>query len=396
RASRDGGRAGDRRRPSRRRGDRGPRMWGRLGGRRRLRRGRVRRTPGRARRVRRRRTAGRAGVGDRVHRLLRGPDAARRAPLEPRRRGGRRLLELLDPAGRRRSARRRVPRRGRGGHAPAGARARRAPRLCRRQARPGALGAVERAGSRVDRRRGAAQRRRPGRRADAAAPGRARASRLRPRDQQLADPDRRVRRAGADRRRHRLSPRSRCRGLLLASVGLLALFGAGTAMARTLAALVVWQAAARMFQEGALFTSAVIAAEEMPAAHRGTAQGLLGTVNALGSGFGALLLSTIDRWPGGWRGLCLVSLTPLVLLPFLRRAMPESRRWLAHTERARQLPPPAYRGRMAATFVVAFLAMSYDIAGFSFATYVPITRYGWSPGMVSAMFIVAGGLGLPG
>jgi len=51
---------------------------------------------------------------------------------------------------------------------------------------------------------------------------------------------------------------------------------------------------------------------------------------------------------------------------------------------------------MAATFVVAFLAMSYDIAGFSFATYVPITRYGWSPGMVSAMFIVAGGLGLPG
>ncbi|TMB09275.1 MAG: MFS transporter, partial [Deltaproteobacteria bacterium] len=73
------------------------------------------------------------------------------------------------------------------------------------------------------------------------------------------------------------------RRLVLASVGLLALFGAGTAMARTLAALVVWQAAARMFQEGALFTSAVIAAEEMPAAHRGTAQGLLGTVNALGS-----------------------------------------------------------------------------------------------------------------
>src|SRR5439155_243011 len=38
------------------------------------------------------------------------------------------------------------------------------------------------------------------------------------------------------------------RRLVLASVGLLALFGAGTAMARTLAALVVWQAAARMFQ----------------------------------------------------------------------------------------------------------------------------------------------------
>src|SRR5262249_27442649 len=173
------------------------------------------------------------------------------------------------------------------------------------------------------------------------------------------------------------------RRLVLASVGLLALFGAGTATARTLAALVVWQAAARMFQEGALFGSAVIAAEEMPAAHRGAAQGPLGTVNAVGSGFGAFLLATIDRWPGGWRGLCLVSLTPLVLLPFLRRAIPESRRWLARAERARQLPPPAYRGRMAAAFVVCFLAMSYDIAGFAFATYVPIPTYGRTPGVVS-------------
>lgn len=40
--------------------------------------------------------------------------------------------------------------------------------------------------------------------------------------------------------------------------------------------------------------------------------------------------------------------------------------------------------------------MSYDIAGFSFATYVPIRQYGWSPGAASAMFIVAGGLGMPG
>ena len=186
------------------------------------------------------------------------------------------------------------------------------------------------------------------------------------------------------------------RRLVLASVGLLGLFGAGTATAPTLAALVVWQASARMFQEGALFASAVIVAEEMPAAHRGAAQGLLGTVNALGSGFGALLLATIDRWPGRWRGLCLVSLAPLFLLPFLWRAIPESRRWLARSEPARQLPPPAYRGRMMAAFVVAFLAMTYDVAAFSFATYVPIALYGWSPGMVSAMFIVAGGLGLPG
>src|SRR5207245_4785997 len=85
------------------------------------------------------------------------------------------------------------------------------------------------------------------------------------------------------------------RRLVLASVGLLALFGAGAAMARALAALVVWQAAARMFQEGALFTSAVIGARRMPAAHRGTAQGLLGTARGPGYGCSGVRLASLDR-----------------------------------------------------------------------------------------------------
>jgi len=183
------------------------------------------------------------------------------------------------------------------------------------------------------------------------------------------------------------------RRLLLACVLLLSVVGAGTASASTLSMLVAWQVGARMFQEGALFAAAVIAAEEMPAAHRGTAQGLLGMINSLGAGFAAFLLATIDRWPRGWRDLCMVSIVPMLFLPFLWRTLPESRRWLARGEPALRWPPPAYRGRMLAALIVVFLAMSYDIAGFAFATYVPITRDGWSPGAVSAMVIVAGGLG---
>jgi MFS family permease len=60
------------------------------------------------------------------------------------------------------------------------------------------------------------------------------------------------------------------------------------------------------------------------------------------------------------------------------------------------VPPPAYRGRVLAALVVVALAMSYDVAAFTFTTYIPVTRYGWSAGQASAMFIVAGGLGLPG
>jgi putative MFS transporter len=186
------------------------------------------------------------------------------------------------------------------------------------------------------------------------------------------------------------------RTLLLGSVLLLSLLGAATAGAVSLYAVVLWQAGARMFQEGALFAAAVVTAEEMPASRRGTAQGFIGTVNAIGAGFAGLLLASIDRWPGGWRGLCLVSLAPLLLLVTLGRALPESSRWLARTEPALRLPPRAYRGRLAAGLVVVFLAMSYDIAGFAFATYLPVTRYAWSPGAVSAMLVVAGGLGLPG
>ncbi len=186
------------------------------------------------------------------------------------------------------------------------------------------------------------------------------------------------------------------RTLLLASVLLLSVLGTGSAWASSLPALVVWQAGARMFQEGALFAAAVIVAEEMPASERGAAQGILGMVNSLGSGFAAFLLATIEHWPHGWRGLCLVSVVPLFFLPRLARKLPESRRWLARDEPALRLPPAAYRARLVAALLVVFLAMSYDIAGFAFATYVPITLYGFSPAAVSAMFIVAGGIGLPG
>jgi MFS family permease len=160
--------------------------------------------------------------------------------------------------------------------------------------------------------------------------------------------------------------------------------------------LIAWQIVARVAQEGALFTAAVLAAEEIPAERRAAAQGIIGTANALGTGFAALFLAAIDHVPGGWRGLCLVSLVPLALLPLLRRSVPESRRWLARSGPSVMLPPPAFRRRALVASVVVALAMSYDVAAFAFATYLPITLYGWTPAQASAMFIVAGGLGMPG
>src|SRR5207244_11115181 len=134
-----------------------------------------------------------------------------------------------------------------------------------------------------------------------------------------------------------LADRCGRRRLLLASVLLLSVAGPGTAAAFTLPSLVGWQASARMFQDGALFAAVVITAEEMPASQRGAAQGLLGTANSLGAGFAALLFGAIERWPGGWRGLCVVSAVPIAFLPLLARALPESGRWLARSEPALHL-----------------------------------------------------------
>jgi len=186
------------------------------------------------------------------------------------------------------------------------------------------------------------------------------------------------------------------RTLLLVSVAGYAVLGAATASVSSLAALVAWQALARMFQDGALTGAAVIAAEEMPADRRGAAQGALGLMNQLGAGIAAIGFAGVALVPGGWRGLMLVSLTPLAFLPFLARSLPESRRWTARVRGARGPLPARFRGRLFVSAVVAFLAMSYDVAGFTFTAYVPMTEHGWSPAAVSAMFIVAGGLGLPG
>src|SRR5262249_30928277 len=139
------------------------------------------------------------------------------------------------------------------------------------------------------------------------------------------------------------------RRLLLASVTLLSVLGAGTAFARSVASLIAWQATARMFQAGALFAGAVIIADAIPAQSRGAARVIVGMINSTGAGLGAVRLATIAVWPGGWRGLSLVSLAPLTFLPFLRRTLPESRRWLDRERGVRQFFPAVYRGRLLAS-----------------------------------------------
>ncbi|HEV7758543.1 MAG TPA: MFS transporter [Acidimicrobiales bacterium] len=71
-----------------------------------------------------------------------------------------------------------------------------------------------------------------------------------------------------------------------------------------------------------------MAAEELPAKARGFGFGILGMNMALGTGFAAILYGGfLESVEHGWRYLYLVGVPPLLLVSFLRRGLPESRRF---------------------------------------------------------------------
>ena len=69
----------------------------------------------------------------------------------------------------------------------------------------------------------------------------------------------------------------------------------------------------------------VIVAEEVDAAHRGWAIGLLSAVSNVGYGLAAIVFAFVNMIPYGWRGLYAIALLPLVLIIPLRRVVARKR-----------------------------------------------------------------------
>jgi len=75
-----------------------------------------------------------------------------------------------------------------------------------------------------------------------------------------------------------------------------------------------------------------MAAEELPADSRGFGFGVLAMNSALGVGFAAILWSILEPAGASWRWLYVASLPPLLFVGYLRRRLPESKRFLAAQE----------------------------------------------------------------
>jgi putative MFS transporter len=201
----------------------------------------------------------------------------------------------------------------------------------------------------------------------------------------------------------RVADRYGRRRLLLVTVLAYTLATAATGASRGLTAFVVFQLVATVFLVAELALAQVVIAEEFPAEARGRGQGILGAFGALGAGVAAILFPLLQQTALGWRGLYFVGIAPLLLVTYLRRALPETQRWQRLRADVRRAQPgllevlrPGLRARFIVLMVVAGSATLIGGSAFGFAAYRATNVFGWTPAQVSAAILTGGGLGFVG
>jgi putative MFS transporter len=180
-----------------------------------------------------------------------------------------------------------------------------------------------------------------------------------------------------------------------------------TAFAPNAATFVAFQFLARVFAAAETVIAIVVIAEEFDAEHRGWGIGALGALHACGAGLAALAFAFVDVLPYGWRSLYAIGLAPLLIVAYLRRALPETARFDALATqrvafRASQPLAPAFdlvrrhprRIAMLALAVVA-VEMALGPAAF-FAPKFLQDVHDWSPSQVAALNGAGGALAIVG
>jgi len=192
------------------------------------------------------------------------------------------------------------------------------------------------------------------------------------------------------------------RRLLLVTIGGFTAATLATAFAPSATAFTICQFLARIFIAAEEMLAIVVITEELGAETRGFGLGVLGAFGALGFGVAAIVLAFIARLPFGWRALYVVGAVPLVWVTWLRRGLPETRRFAEEKQRrgpeaglAGVLRPfrelvVAYPGRM--LFLVGSL-LAAALIGHTALTFVSKflqDTHGYSPGQLTLLFLFAG------
>lgn len=178
-------------------------------------------------------------------------------------------------------------------------------------------------------------------------------------------------------------------------------FSGLTALSPNVETFTVFQFLQQLFlvAEGAIVWT--MAAEELPADSRGFGFGVLGMNTALGTGFAAILYGGFLE-PNGvsWRWLFVISIPPLLLVAFLRRRLPESRRFVAAkeqgtlAERWQAILGPRVRRWLVLIVVTTFLTQLVQQASTFTIDFLETDR-GLSATAANFMLVFAGLPGIP-
>jgi putative MFS transporter len=129
---------------------------------------------------------------------------------------------------------------------------------------------------------------------------------------------------------------------------------------------------------------------------------MLAAFGALGFGTAALALALVNVLPFGWRALYLVGAVPLLWIAWLRRRIPETRRFAEHRESQRgqsglaaALRPlrelvSRYPRRMIALCAAISSAALVAVTASGFVSKYLQDVQGWQPGQVTLLYGVAG------
>jgi MFS family permease len=185
------------------------------------------------------------------------------------------------------------------------------------------------------------------------------------------------------------------RTLLLVTLAGASVATVWTSFAQTTNEFIIAQLLARAFIYTEELLCIVVIAEEFNERVRGWGIGALGAMGALGAGLAAMIFASVNLLPYGWRALYFLGAIPLLYLLWLRRRLPETKRFESNEHKREFLRPlmalfANYPGRMALLIAMAIPAAFASANIVTFQSKFLQSEHGWHPAQVSTMVIIGG------
>jgi MFS family permease len=117
------------------------------------------------------------------------------------------------------------------------------------------------------------------------------------------------------------------RRLLLVTIFGQAIATLATGFAQDSTQFVLCQILTRVFGYAEEMLCYVVIAEEMAAVARGWASGTLASLNYMGGGIASMVFAAVTLLPFGWRSMYVIGSVPLFLVAYMRRSLPETKRF---------------------------------------------------------------------